>query len=214
MRKITALALVAAGATATAVGISSPALAATWTVANSTGSFSGTTGTTGTTVLRSSSSVAITCSPSGTTPAATASGTTLANGNYPNGNGIASINNAAFNNCKGPLNLTFAVTTTTPWSLNAVGTDAAHPGWTVGTITNVAAKVTATGCSADVAGGVQGWYDNAGHLIVDPTAPNPNGVQLTISNVSGCFGLITNGQHPTFTGTYNVTPSTLTVTTP
>jgi hypothetical protein len=46
----------------------------------------------------------------------------------------------------------------------------------------------------------------AGAVLLAAAAPvKPlSKAQLTISGVSGCFGIIVNGQHPSYTGTYSI----------
>jgi hypothetical protein len=209
MRKTTAAALVTAAAAATAVGFSaSPAFAATWTVSGSSGSGGAYTATAGTTTLRDTTS--------GTTLTCTSS---HAAGNIPNGTGlsgtnIGSITSATFTSCSGPLGLTFTVTGTFPWHLNAITYHSAT-GVTDGTVTGVSAHLSGPGCSANVTGGTPGTYTNStAKLALSPSAPNTTGVSLTISGVSGCFGLIGNGHTATFTSTYSVSPSTIHITSP
>jgi hypothetical protein len=209
MRKITAAALVSASAAAAAVGLgSTPAFAATWTVTGSTGAGGAYSASAGTTTLKDTNSgTVLTCSTS------SASGV-LADGSYATGDGIGSITSSSFNSCKGPLGLTFTVKQNGTWNINAVQPDATA-GVTDGTITGVNATLSGPGCSATVTGGVAGTYTNGSAVLaVGPTAPNPGGVSLTISGVSGCLGLIGNGHTATFTASYNVTPNTIAINTP
>jgi hypothetical protein len=205
MRKITALALVTAGAAATAAALASPASAATWNVSGNTnadGSYSAGAGTT--TLRDTTTGTSLTCT------SATAAGV-LKNGSYASGNGIGTVAGSTFTSCSGPLGLTFGVKQNAPWSINAVQPDATA-GVTDGTITGVDATMSGTGCSARVTGGVPGTYTNGTAVLsVNPSAPNPTGVTLTISSVSGCFGLIRNGDTATFTASYKVTPNTITI---
>jgi hypothetical protein len=209
MRKTTATALATAAVAAAAVGFSaSPAFAATWTVtgnSNADGSYSASAGTT--TLRDTTTGTVLTCS------SATAKGV-LQNGTYASGTGIGTVTSSTFVSCRGPLSLTFTVTQHGTWSINAVQPDATA-GVTDGTITNVNATLSGPGCSATVTGGVPGTYNNTGAVLsVNPTAPNPTGAALTISGVSGCFGLIGNGHHATFQTSYNVTPNTIHISTP
>ena len=64
-----------------------------------------------------------------------------------------------------------------------------------------------TGCSFNVTGSAPGYYTNGSHtLTLTPKLPNKalNKAQLTISGVSGCAGLVSNGDHPTYTSTYTL----------
>jgi hypothetical protein len=206
MRKITALALVTAGAAVTATGFASPAFAATWTVSGNTNADGSYSASAGTTTLKDGNTT-LTCT------SATAGGV-LQNGAYATGDNIGSITSATFTSCSGPLGLRFTVSQNAPWTINAVQPDATA-GVTDGTITGVDATLSGPGCAANVTGGVPGTYTNGtGVLAASPTAPNPNAVQLTISGVSGCFGLIRNGDHPTFTASYSVSPSSIAISTP
>lgn len=206
MRKTAALALMTAGAAAVATALAGPAFAASWTVTGNTNADGSYSAAAGTTTLKDGS-VNLTCT------SATAKGV-LANGSYATGDGIGTIAASTFTSCSGPLGLRFNVTQNGTWSINAVQPDATA-GVTDGTITNVSASLSGPSCTATVTGGVQGTYTNGtGVLSVNPSAPNPNGVQLTVSGVSGCFGLIKNGDHPTFTASYNVTPNTIAISTP
>jgi hypothetical protein len=196
--------LLVAGAAAAAVALTAvPAHAAgTWTVTGSPGgTLSGAAGVTtltdGTVVLKCVSS--------------TATGT-IVNGVYATGTNIAQITGITFTTCTGPLGLKFTVTQSGVWALNAVNYAA---GVTQGTITNVTAGLSGPGCTATVTGSVAGSYTNStATLFVDPSLNTALGTQLTISGVSGCFNLIHNGDHPTFNGSYVLTPNTIAITSP
>jgi hypothetical protein len=76
--------------------------------------------------------------------------------------------------------------------------------------TNVGVTLKGIGCSFTVTGNASGYYSNSKHtLYITPSVPKKlhpaQKASLTISNVSGnCLGAVTDGQHPTFTGTYKV----------
>jgi len=76
--------------------------------------------------------------------------------------------------------------------------------------TDVGVTLKGIGCSFTVTGNASGYYSNTKHtLYITPRVPKKlhpvQKAQLTISNESGnCLGAVTNGQHPTFTGTYKV----------
>jgi hypothetical protein len=75
-------------------------------------------------------------------------------------------------------------------------------------------KIAMTGCSFRVEGGADGYFNNAAHsLTMSPTLPikPAQKTELTISTVSGCAGLVKDGQHPVFEGTYDLNPATLTI---
>jgi hypothetical protein len=72
---------------------------------------------------------------------------------------------------------------------------------------DVTVQIKSAGCSLTVTGTAPGYYTNKTHtLTMTPTLPvkAATKAQLTISDVSGCDGVVTNGQHPTYTGTYKV----------
>lgn len=63
----------------------------------------------------------------------------------------------------------------------------------------------AIGCNFTVTGSAQGYYRNSTHsLYLTPTPPiKPlSKAQLTISNISGCAGIYSNGDHITIKVTY------------
>jgi len=151
--------------------------------------------------------VSVTCSSSGTTPASKATGTVATathQGTSPVTVGTAKT--LAFHNCTGPLG---AVTTTImalPYSIKVDSTTNAS-GQTDGMITGTKVHVSMTGCAFDVTGSAPGFYTNSTHkLSVTSKLPiTPlNKAQLTVGNVSGCAGVVSNGDHPTFTSTYTV----------
>ena len=80
-------------------------------------------------------------------------------------------------------------------------------GQTDGMITGINNTVSTTGCSFTVTGSAPGFYTNSTHtLTMTPTLPiTPlNTAQLTVSGVNGCSGLVNNGDHPTFQGSYKL----------
>lgn len=181
--------VVAAAATlALAVVVPAAAVPATWTVTPG-GAFTGNAGRTVLTNARSGAQ--LTCASS------TARGTAKTGSGHP-GAGLGSITNTTFTGCTGPLGITFTVTHIGTWSLNAVSHAS---GVTTGTMTNIAARLSGPLCSASVSGFVNVTYTNAtGALRVIPNNT------LTLANVSGCFGLLRNGDLTRFDGSYTVTP--------
>ena len=80
-------------------------------------------------------------------------------------------------------------------------------GKTDAVISNVQVTVSQTGCSLKVTGTAPGYYNNSKHeLVMTPSLPVKvsKKPQLTIGDVSGCAGLISNGDHPTYSATYKV----------
>src|SRR5215468_8898163 len=80
-------------------------------------------------------------------------------------------------------------------------------GQTDGLITGANTSVSMVGCSFKVTGSAPGFYTNGTHkLTLTPKLPNrplASG-RLTVSNVSGCAGLVSNGDHPTYKSIYTL----------
>jgi hypothetical protein len=207
MRKSLATLFTTAAAAALAFGVGQmPASAATWTVSPG-GAFSASSSNT---VLTNGSNQ-IKCASS------RVSGTLQASSS--DGVHIGTLSSVAFDNgtpgttCPGPAGSTWTVSTVTPWFLNAEsyapGTNPPTTGVTTGTITDVNAHLVGNvpifgRCSFDVTGSVGGTYSNSNAVLSVKTS------SLTIGNVSGSgcgVAGISNGQHPTFTGDYTVTPA-------
>jgi len=207
------LGILAAGAVTAVVAVMGavPAGAATWTVGPTppTGPFTF-NGSAGQTVLTDTTTgTQLTCSSSTATGAAT-------RGSGQAGPGIARITSTTFSNCVGPLGIMFTVQHVGTWLLNAVTPTATGAN---GTITAVQARLSGSLCSATVSGSVPVSFINSNNatppsqaqLQVLPTNPGT----LTITNVSGCFGLINNNDKASFRGTYNITnPVPLRITSP
>lgn len=205
MKRATNLLLIAASAGAVIGMSAAPAMAATTlTVKVSNG---GTyTATASKTVLKDNG-VSVTCTTSGSTPASKASGTVATathTGTSPVKVGTAA--HLAFNNCSGPLGAVTTNVQALPYSIK-VDSKTTSTGKTDGIITGVKVLVNMTGCSFTVTGSAPGFYANGTHtLSMTSTLPTPalNKAQLTVSNVSGCAGLVANGDHPSYTSTYSV----------
>lgn len=186
---------VAVAATLVSLG-AGPAFAATWTVTPG-GSVSGSAGTT--TLRDTNTGATVTCSSS------------AASGSLKSGSGlsnpIGSITTITFSNCTGPLGIRFVASVTGPFPLNA---NSYSSGVTSGTITHIHGTVSGTGCSATI-DGTSATADNG---TVNATFTNSTSVLKTLTtgstlhiyNVSGCFGLLNNGDGATFSGSYTITP--------
>jgi hypothetical protein len=164
------------------------------------------TATASKTVLKDGA-VSVTCSSSGTTPASKATGT-VATATHQGTSPVAigTVKTLAFHNCTGPLGAVTTTITALPYSLK-VDSTTNSTGQTDGIITGTKVHVHSTGCDFDVTGSASAFYTNSTHkLTVTPKPPiTPlNKAQLTVSNVSGCAGVVNNGDHPTFTSTYTV----------
>jgi hypothetical protein len=141
----------------------------------------------------------------------------LRKGRHLPGAGLGSITSVTFAHCSG-LGFTFVVKTSAsakaPWKLNAVSYNKAK-GVTTGTITGIRATLAGPSCSATVGGTkatttgtVVVTYTNKTHVLRVTGAGN-----LHVWHVSGCLGLIKNGNASSFTGSYLIKPAT-TITSP
>jgi hypothetical protein len=151
--------------------------------------------------------VSVTCTSTSTTPASTTSGkvpTGTHTGTSPVKIGTAA--KLAFHNCSGPLGVVHTTVMNLPYAIS-VDSKTNSTGQTDGIISGAKVKVSMTGCSFIVTGSVPGFYTNGTHkLSVTNKLPiTPlNKAQLTVSGVSGCAGVVVNGDHPTYTSTYTV----------
>jgi hypothetical protein len=205
MKRATNLLFVAATAGAV-IGLSAgPALAATTLTVKVTNG--GTYTASASKTVLSDNGVNVTCTSTSTTKASTASGkvaTASHHGTSPVA--IGTVTKLAFNHCSGPLGAVHTTITALPYTLKVDSTTNSN-GQTDGMITGAKVKVTMTGCSFTVTGSAPGFYTNSTHkLTITKTLPiTPlNKAQLTVSGVSGCGGLVANGDHPSFTSTYTV----------
>ncbi len=204
-------ALFAVAAVAAAVGLSTaPAMASTTLTVKVTNG--GTiTATAKTTVLSETVKgvpINVTCSTKGKTPASVSSGP-VKTGTYKGATPVkvGTVTKLSFNNCEGPLGGVTNKPESYPYSIS-VDSATNSKGETDGIIGPVKVAVSMTGCTFLVTGEATGYFDNANHtLVVTPklpvkalTAAKP----LTVSDVDGCDGIIVNGQHPTYTGTYSI----------
>jgi len=115
-----------------------------------------------------------------------------------------------FNDCQGPFGLTFEVTHVGTWDLNGVSYDAGT-GVTIGTIDNITANISGPGCEATVTGYVDGTYTNSTAVLA--VLPNYTLDISFVDPANDCLGLIEQGQHSSFNGSFTITPA-LTVTSP
>jgi hypothetical protein len=151
--------------------------------------------------------VSVTCS------ASTAS-TTIGNGTSsakaPHPIGIAA--DLTFSKCTGPLGKVTTTPADEPYPVNV--NSATTSGATATTISDIDVNVAMTGCSFTVTGSAPGDYSNSSHTLAMTPKPKPKGLtkaELTVSNVSGCAGLVKNGDHPTYTSSYKLSRATLSI---
>jgi hypothetical protein len=164
------------------------------------------TATTAKTVL-SDNGINVTCTTKGKTAASTGSG------KIPNGTGkgpspvaVGTVAKLAFNNCVGPLGKVSTTIKSTPYTVS-VDSKTNTSGETAGMISGVKVAVKMKGCSFMVTGSAPGYYANGKHTLnLTPKLPLKalDKAQLSVSGVSGCFGLVKNGDHPTYVGAYTL----------
>jgi hypothetical protein len=119
---------------------------------------------------------------------------------------VGTVSSLSFSGCTGPLGAVKVSVSALPYSVK-VDSKTTSTGKTDGMITGVSTKVTMTGCSFTVTGRAPGYYNNGDHTLhVTPSLPTTplNSARLTVGNVSGCAGLVNNGDHPTYKATYAV----------
>jgi hypothetical protein len=126
---------------------------------------------------------------------------------------VGTVTSTTFNKCSGPGGLTFTVKQNGTWNLTVTGTTS--KGVTSGGVTGVSATLTGTACTATVTGSAQGTVTNpsgtkAPVLAFSPSAPNPNKFALKIASAN-CLGILMAGDTVQYTGSYTVSPKTLTV---
>lgn len=194
--------LFSAGAAALTIGLSATsalaATATTWTVSPG-GAITGKAGTTK--LTDTTSKIALSCT-SSKLAGSLKSGKGLA------GKGLGTVTSVTFNNCT-VLSVTISLSSgKVTWKLNASSYNSGT-GVTSGTITGIHLAVKSSVCSAVVDGTgasahngkVNVSYSNKTHVL--KILPKGN---LHVYNVSGCGGLISNGDAGTITGSYKVSP--------
>lgn len=200
LRRTTLLVGTLAGASAVVLS-AGPALAATTytvkagtTTSGSTAYSAKTTGASPQIKFTTSSGLNLGCT-SGTAKGAVRLGSKLS------GVALGSITGTTWTGCTGPLGLSLNVAQVGTWNINATGTTSAK-GVTAGTISGIVANVSGSGCSFTVSGTVKAAVTATATkqlLQVKPTQA------LKISNVSGCFSQISNGNTASFAATYAIT---------
>jgi len=112
----------------------------------------------------------------------------------------------SFTGCTGPLGKVTVKVNRLPYHVT-VTSKTNGKGQTDGLITGANTSVSMVGCSFKVTGSAPGFYTNGTHkLTLTPKLPNrplASG-RLTVSNVSGCAGLVSNGDHPTYKSIYTL----------
>ena len=199
-------------ATAAVIALTAgPALAATTLTVKVTGSSS--TGT----VTASSSKTVLTDPRSGVSVTCTSSKSTaiVKNGTHTGTSPVqvGTVTKLSFTGCTGPTGAVTITVNALPYKLSVDSKTVS--GKTDGIVSGISTHVSTTGCSFNTTGSAPGFYNNGNHTLNQtpklPITPL-NKAQLTVSGVSGCAGLVLNGDHPTFTGTYTASPSSLKIT--
>ncbi len=155
------------------------------------------TGTAGKTVLKDNKTGAkLTCKSAG------AKGK-LKSGRHLSGKDIGTITSTSFTKCTGPLGISFKVKQSGTWELTVTKYSSKSGGVATGYISKIHATLSGPSCAATVTGEADASFSNkTGDLTVKPVSKS--GHVLKISKVSGCFGLINNGNTSGFTGTYKI----------
>jgi len=196
---------VAAAALAFGFGATAALAATTLTVKVTNG---GTYRATARPVLLRDGGVNITCSGTSARKASTAAGsipTGMTTGASPVK--IGTVATLRFRDCAGPRGAAVTITASNlPYSAK-VDSKTNTAGQTDAVISGISASVSMKGCSFTVAGSAPGFYANNTHKLalqtMLPVTPL-NKARLTISGVTGCAGMVRNGDHPTIKASYTV----------
>ncbi|MFB4317867.1 hypothetical protein [Actinomadura sp. 21ATH] len=121
--------------------------------------------------------------------------------------GSTTVYAQSFIDCTTSFNLPVDFTVSGHWSQNTTG-PTSDPGVDSVSITDVSLTgVVPFGCTFTVTGGAPGTYDHlTAVMTLDPAAPDPGNVSLVASGVSGCSGLVANGDTFEWSGDYDVDP--------
>ena len=112
------------------------------------------------------------------------------------GKRIAEVRSSVWKDCIGPAGLAMTVEQQGVWRIDAVG----EPGAVVtGQVSGAKGTIvdTNTGgqqCSVTVSGTLGGTIDTTRQTLDTTGGPLPGAAPLKLSNVKGCFGLVSNGE--------------------
>lgn len=201
MRKPVRSGAVIAAASTAVIGLTAPpALAATWTVTGSAGTYKAVSVNTKLT----NRFFTFSCIPS-----AAGASVTL-NGFLPNGTGLTSpignVASSAWIGCSGPVGWV-TISQTGTWLINPISQPGGPMSPVTGSINNVGFTIVGSGCTATITGSVNTIYNNAGTLQLT------GGTGLTVTSAS-CGSYLVVGDQPVLTGSFAVTPSTIRINTP
>jgi hypothetical protein len=117
---------------------------------------------------------------------------------------VGTVAKLSFSRCSGPLG---GVSTKVHGTPELRADSKTSKGKTDAIITGVNVSVKTGSCSFKVNGTAPGYYTNGKHTLTMtthlPVKPATK-ASLTISHVSQCLGVVTNGQHPTYSAIYKV----------
>ena len=213
IRKRAGAVLFTATAMAAVIGLAAgPAIAATTPRLTVKVSAGGTYTAKASKTVLSDNGVNVTCASKGKTLASEASGkisTGTYKGKVPVKAGTAA--KLSFNRCSGPLGAVKTTVKGTPYAVSA-DSKTNSKGETDAIISGIKVAVKMTGCTFNVTGSTAGYYTNSKHTLtmMTPTKKKPLPVkpmvnaQLTVSGVTGCLGIVKNGQHPSYVSTYTL----------
>lgn len=195
----TAMKLLAAAGASALVIVASPAMAAAPYDVSAGTETTGTAAIEGTTddIIFYTDFVNMTCD------SGTADG--VANlGTNSTGNGVANISDTTWSSCLGPLDIPMTVDQIGTWNVNAVGDTVS--GVTAGTISSITARVesvTPGQCEFTVTGTAGGSFNNTTQQLIVDDQSSAN--DLVISDVTGCFGQVLEGDPAYFGAAYDIT---------
>jgi hypothetical protein len=109
---------------------------------------------------------------------------------------------SVWSGCTGPLGIEFEISAFGTWNYLVQSQTGSRTEYDISNVTLDVRTPDGTSCTFDVAGTVKASYDAMTHeLTVGPDAT------LTTMNVSGCFGLVNDGDPVLYTATYGITTS-------
>lgn len=134
----------------------------------------------------------------------------LKSGSGLSGSGIGSITAGSFTTCNNSLGPTFTLTMTDlPWPVNFTSYNASK-GVATGSFSHIQIKVMGPSCAAVIDGTSGTASDGIVKLTYTSSTaklkPLATGGNLHFYNVSGCYGLLINGDPVTLSATFTVSP--------
>lgn len=123
---------------------------------------------------------------------------------------IGAVSDVTLTGCTGPAG---GITVTPGNEPYPVNTDSAatSSGQADVIVSKVDVAVSATGCAFTVSGSATGYLTITKHTLAmtaKPVVKPTTAGRLTVSNVTGCFGIVENGDQATYSATYTLTPVT------